>query len=101
MTIACLQCQYLRKEPQFDWDPANREHIGRHGVTPEEAEQAVRNDPLELGAAFHENELRRMLIGPTDVGRLLTVVFTERKGKFRIVTVHPASRKQRKLYESS
>jgi len=91
----------LREPLEFDWDEANTEHIRRHGVTPDEAEQAVRNDPLELGAAFHENELRRMLIGPTDAGRLLTVVLTERKDKFRVVTVHPASRKQRKLYESS
>lgn len=91
----------MLKEPQFDWDPANREHIRRHGVTPDEAEQAVRNDPLELGAAFHENELRRMLLGPTDAGRLLTVVLTERKGRVRIVTIYPANRKQRKLYESA
>ena len=24
----------------FDWDDSNRDHIARHGVTPEEAEQA-------------------------------------------------------------
>ncbi len=91
----------MRKRLEFAWDEANATHVRRHGVSPEEAEQAVRNDPLELGAAFHENELRRILIGPTDAGRLLTVVLRERKGQFRIVTVYPANRKQRKLYEST
>jgi hypothetical protein len=33
---------------EFDWDEANMRHIARHGVTPEEAEEAVTNDPLEL-----------------------------------------------------
>jgi uncharacterized DUF497 family protein len=33
---------------EFDWDEANLRHVARHGVTPEEAEEVVANDPLEL-----------------------------------------------------
>jgi uncharacterized protein len=34
--------------PHFDWDEYNLSHIARHGVTAEEAEEAVMNDPLEM-----------------------------------------------------
>jgi len=34
--------------PVFDWNDENREHIAKHRVTPEEAEQAVLNDPIDL-----------------------------------------------------
>ena len=33
---------------RFDWDKANTEHIALHGVMPEEAEQALENDPVDL-----------------------------------------------------
>jgi uncharacterized DUF497 family protein len=32
-------------ELEFDWDEANRKHIARHAVTPEEVEQALRTNP--------------------------------------------------------
>ncbi len=31
----------------FDWDEANLEHIARHGVSREEAEQVILNDPVD------------------------------------------------------
>ena len=31
---------------EFDWDHHNIAHIARHGVTPEEAEQVLANDPV-------------------------------------------------------
>ena len=36
----------------FDWDEANIEHIARHNVMPEEAEQVLGHDPLELEPQF-------------------------------------------------
>ena len=32
----------------FDWDESNINHIALHGVTPEEAEQVLQNDPFIL-----------------------------------------------------
>jgi hypothetical protein len=37
-------------ELEFDWDEGNIGRIARHGVNPEEVEQAIRNHPLDLGA---------------------------------------------------
>lgn len=36
-------------DANFEWDDANIAHIAEHDVTPEESEQALLNDPLELG----------------------------------------------------
>ena len=32
----------------FDWDNANVGHIAEHDVTPEEAEEVLLGDPLEM-----------------------------------------------------
>jgi hypothetical protein len=36
-------------EIEFDWDEANTSHVARHSVLPEEAEQVILNDPVDLG----------------------------------------------------
>ena len=36
----------VQRATKFDWDNQNTGHIARHGVTPEEVEQAFANDPL-------------------------------------------------------
>jgi len=46
----------------FEWDPANTRHIGRHYVTPAEAEQVLMNDPQGLEfAMFGQEERGRQL----------------------------------------
>lgn len=39
---------------EFDWDSANLEHIAAHGITPDEAEEAVLIEPL--GVDIQETE---------------------------------------------
>jgi hypothetical protein len=85
-------------ELEFDWDEGNIEHIARHGVTPEEAEQAIRNDPLDLGAQNADGEERFLSLGLTDLGRLLVVATTMRVRKIRVVTTYAAGRKLAVLY---
>ena len=83
---------------EFDWDAANRRHIARHGVTPKEAEEAVRIEPLEAGFQQHESEGRVLCFGRTRSGRLLTILYTERRGKVRIVTAYEMTKEQERLY---
>jgi hypothetical protein len=52
----------------FDWDDANRGHLARHGVTPEEFEQGMKNDPVELGSAEVKGEPRTKVAAITDDG---------------------------------
>ena len=82
----------------FEWDAANRKHIAGHGVTPEEAEEAVLIEPLEAAVQQRESEARVLCFGRTKSGRLLTVLYTERHRKIRIVTAYDMTRAQQQLY---
>ncbi len=41
----------------FSWDDVNRDHIARHGVTSEEAEDVVSNDVVEVVRVIHAMDL--------------------------------------------
>jgi uncharacterized DUF497 family protein len=84
---------------EFLWDNANIDHIALHEVTPEEAEQVIENEPLEIGKVERNGELRIVHLGETDAGRVLLVAVTYRAGHVRAVTAYPASRKFRKFYD--
>ncbi len=83
---------------QFHWNNGNLEHIALHDVSPEEAEQVVENEPLDVGAVLRNAEMRTVHLGETDAGRVLIVVVTERDGMYRVVTARPANRKERAFY---
>lgn len=74
------------REIEFDWDEANVGHVARHRVQPDEAEQAVRNDPVDLGIEIVEGEERYLNLGATVEGRVLLVVTTWREDRIRVVT---------------
>ena len=48
--------QVADDDVRFDWDQANAEHIARHSVKPNEAEQAIRNDPLDMNYEVIDGE---------------------------------------------
>ncbi len=84
----------------FDWDDANRDHIARHQVAPEEAEQVIDNDPLDLDAETVDGEERTPSIGRTDLGRFLVVITTLRHSRIRVVTAFQAPKSLIDLYYS-
>ncbi len=45
------------------------------------------------------DEERLCVVGPSQEGRLLSVVFTIRDGRVRLISSRIASRKERKLYD--
>ena len=73
-------------ELEFDWDEANTGHIALHSVLPEEAEQVILNDPVDMGIEIIKGEERFVSLGPTDKGRVLLVVSTSREDRVRVVT---------------
>jgi uncharacterized DUF497 family protein len=83
---------------QFMWDSANIAHIDRHQITPEEAEQVVENNPLDIAVQLRSREERTVHLGETNAGRVLVVVITIRDGLLRVVTAHPADKSARKFY---
>jgi len=82
----------------FLWDSANVAHIARHGITTEEAEQVIENDPLDIERQLRDSEERMLHLGETLAGRILFVVVTIRGGMNRVVTAFPADRQARKFY---
>lgn len=84
---------------RFDWDSGNIDHIALHDVTPEEAEQVIQNDPVEIGTVERSSELRIVHVGEFDAGSALVVAVTYRSDLVRVVTAYPASRKFRKFYD--
>jgi hypothetical protein len=84
----------------FDWDEHNLDHIARHGVTPAEAED-VFFDPRRMlirQGKLQAGEARFTLVGRTDAGRLLAVVFTRRGEDIRVITARDASERERRGY---
>ena len=74
----------------FDWDEANIDHIALHDVEPEEAEAAL-TDPRRIpGPVQRGPEPRKAVIGATNGGRVLFVVYTVRQGRARVVTAREA-----------
>jgi len=86
-------------EPEFDWDDEVEDHIAAHGVTPEEAEEAVL-DPRQIPDVAYSTptERRHAIIGATEAGRILFVVFTLRRGRVRVITAFNAPRRARLRY---
>ena len=58
---------------EFDWDETNIRHLERHRVTPQEAEQVIFNNPLDLEMKIVEGEERCVNLGATRRGRVLMV----------------------------
>ncbi len=85
----------------FAWDNGNsRKNERKHGVTDREAEEIFFNKPLIVTRSSKGGpELRYAALGKTYGSRLLTVVFTVRARKIRVVSARPMSRNERKLYE--
>jgi len=83
----------------FDWDEGNEEHVLVHGVEPAEAEEAML-DPEGFGTDAYDvpGEQREALVGATEEGRILLVVYTMRGEKVRPVTVRDASDTQKRRY---
>lgn len=82
----------------FQWDGANIGHVARHRVLPEEAEQVIFNDPVDLGLEIVEGEERYLSLGATVQGRVLLVVATWRDDQVRVVTAFEPNKQLVKLY---
>jgi hypothetical protein len=83
----------------FDWDSANIGHITEHDVTPEEAEEVVLGDPLEMGfEKTAAGQDRWSYIGETSQVRVLQVVITLRDERIRVVTAFEPTKRDKLVY---
>ena len=79
----------------FDWDDRNRDHIARHNVEPEEAEEAF----LGRRLIFRSYESRYILLGRSAAGRYLILAFSLSGGIARVITARDMTKAERKRYQ--
>lgn len=86
----------------FEWDKGNlNKNRDKHNVSHLECEQIFFNDPLLIydDLTHSKQEVRLYVLGKTDKGRLLFVVFTVRDKLIRIISARDMSKKERAIYE--
>ena len=92
-------------EPIFyEWDKGNIEkNLIKHNVTSQETEEPFDNKPNSIirDEKHSLKERRYLLWGTTDKGRKLSIIFTIRKNKIRIISVRDMNKKERKAYEKA
>jgi uncharacterized DUF497 family protein len=78
------------------WSPGRTLHIARHGVTPEETEEALFDERNQL---WRRGDGRYLLYGRTDAGRrLLLVLEDEGEGVAAPVTARDVTDRERRTY---
>lgn len=86
----------------FEWDAGNRDkNRERHQVSAGECEELFFLRPLLVAPDLPHSggESRYAALGRTVEGRRLTIVFTIRGTRIRVISARPMSRKERRLYE--
>jgi uncharacterized DUF497 family protein len=85
----------------FEWDEGNREKNWiDHQVTTNECEEVFFNLPLLLhpDPAHSITENRYFVLGLTNAGRHLFIVFTLRSDRLRVISARDMSKKERAAY---
>jgi uncharacterized DUF497 family protein len=85
----------------FDWDEGNRgKNWSKHRVSDAECEQVFFNQPLLvfLDEEHSEEEQRYYVLGRTDRGRCLFMVFTPRGDKIRVISAREMTKRERAFY---
>ena len=93
----------LAKCTGFEWDKYNSEKIReKHAVTSVECEQVFFNLPVIAGddEKHSETENRFYVLGQTDSGRLLFLIFAVRKDKLRVISARDMNKKERRVYQT-
>ena len=87
---------------EFEWDPTKAaSNLQKHQVAFEEATTVFR-DPLSsaiVDPAHSRGEVRFVIFGMSDRGRVLAVMYTERGERVRIISAREATRPERGAYE--
>ena len=93
--------QILLEIIQFVWDKGNEEKSKKsHSVEWCEGEEVFFNFPLYLSPDIKhsEHEERSFAFGHSHANRLLTIVFTIRQKKIRVISARDMNKRERKMY---
>ena len=86
----------------FDWDKGNIvKNWERHKIKHTEAEEVFVNEPKFIipDTKHSEEEERYAVFGRTNENRLLSLTFTKRNDKVRVISARNMSKRERNFYE--
>jgi uncharacterized DUF497 family protein len=100
-----VQWLFQQDDFEFIWDEGNAtKSTQKHRVDAERAEQVFRNKdylvPLGIQISPAPNEPRFGALGMDLMGRRLSVCFTIRAGRIRVISIRPMSQRERRSYAS-
>ena len=93
--------QLLQQCVGFEWNKGTAEkNWVLHRVSRTECEQSFFNEPLVVAddEKYFQDEKRYYLLGQTDLGRLLFIVFTIRENLIRVISSRDQHKKERSIY---
>ena len=87
----------------FEWDSGNRSKTAKHRVEPSEVESLLRCTVFLAGRIVEpaHDEPRWLLLGETNKGRRLALIFTRRGSKLRPSSCRQMRRNEGRLYEEA
>ncbi len=94
--------KFIFQLKEFDWDKGNKaKNLIKHKVTTNECEEVFLNAPIIEKIQINEKqkEKRYYALGVTNSNRKLTLIFTVRNDRVRVISARDMSRKERKEYE--
>jgi uncharacterized DUF497 family protein len=95
---------YRLQGVEFEWEGQKaQQNVEKHGVTFEEAAEVFFDPFYQYGDATppDADEQRDFILGYTSAQGLLLVVYTERGERTGIISARPATRAERRHYESA
>lgn len=88
---------------EFEWDKGNKEkNIKKHGILNEEAESVFFDEKSLLAEDLKHSKFedRFQIVGKSVMNQFLTIFFTIRKNKVRIISARKMNKEEKNLYES-
>lgn len=90
------------KKVKFEWDAGNEtKSYTKHGVSNLEAESVFQDvQRIDFYDPLHSRKENRLItLGKSNRDRIMFIAWTLRTHKVRIISVRPASKKERGIYE--
>lgn len=87
----------------FEWDTGNRPKLDKHGLDQEDLESMLCS-PIAFAGRIIEPayaEPRWLVLGESERGRKLALIFTRRGERLRPVSCRPMRRNERKVYDET
>lgn len=86
----------------FEWDDGNKlKNLDKHNVSNAESEEVFFNEPniIIKDEKHSQKEDRFVIFGITNKGRKITIIFTIRNNKIRIISARDMNKREEKPYE--